>query len=143
MRKIAVLLLIPAPALAWEFSAQPVCTLTHDTGAAQLVITHDPQIPEYALSLTLTSGQWPAAPAFHISFRGGQALTIGTGRHDLSDAGQTLSVRDRGFDNVLDGLELNTTARAWSGAVAVDLSLQGAAEPVRAFRACASPPALS
>lgn len=143
MRIFALFVLIPAPAFGWEFSAQPVCTLTHDTAEARLVITHDPQGPEYALSLTLTSGQWPAAPAFHIGFRGGQALTIGTGQHVLSDQGQTLTVRDGGFGNVLDGLEFNTIARAWSGDQAVFLPLEGAAPPVRAFRACGQAPALS
>jgi hypothetical protein len=139
MRALLLLLLalIPAPALAWEFRADPICTLTHAAAAVQVIVTHDPAIGDYAIALTLAEGTWPAAPAFHIAFAGGRALTIGTDRHDLSDAGRTLTVRDTGFGNVLDGIEFNSRALAWSGAQAAEVGLDGAGPAVQAFRACA------
>lgn len=42
---------------------------------------------------------------------------------------------DRGFGNVLDGLEFNETATALLGDQAVVLSLEGAAPAVQSFRA--------
>ena len=140
---LALFALLPAPALAWEFRADPVCTLSHAAEAVQVVVTHDPMIGDYAIALTLTDSAWPAAPAFHITFAGGRALTIGTGRHALSDEGRTLTVRDTGFGNVLDGIEFNARALAWSGARGVEMGLEGAGPAVRAFRACAGGGALS
>jgi hypothetical protein len=140
--------LMAGPVLGWSFSTNPLCTLTHDAGSVRVVVTHDPAIPEYAIALTLAEATWPQATAFGIQFRGGRELSIGTDRHELSDGDRTLSVRDSGFGNVLDGLEFNTTARAVAGAavagsMAIDIPLQGAAEPVRAFRACAGGASLS
>jgi hypothetical protein len=154
MRSIAFLAallsvgLVSGPAFGWTFSSNPLCTLTHDAGRVRVVVTHDPAIQEYAIALTLAEATWPQAPAFGIQFGGGRELSIGTDRHVLSDGDRTLSVRDSGFGNVLDGMEFNTTARAIAGAavagsVAIDIPLQGAAEPVRAFRACARGAALS
>jgi hypothetical protein len=80
---------------------------------------------------------WPGSPAFGIRFEGARTLAIGTDRHRLSDDGRTLTVTDTGFGNVLDGLEFNATATATAGGVSVALDLTGAADPVRAFRACA------
>lgn len=61
---------------------------------------------------------------------------ISTNRHTLSNDDATLTVTDRGFGNVLDGLEFNETATALLGEQAVVLSLEGAASAVQAFRAC-------
>ena len=49
-------------------------------------------------------------PIFAIAFVGDSPFEITTNRHALSDDGQTLTVRDRGFGNVLNGMEFNTTA---------------------------------
>lgn len=135
--------LLPAPALAWEFRPDPICTLTHAAEAVQVVVTHDPAQGEYAIALTLPEGAWPPSPAFHIAFAGDRSLTIGTGQHALSDAGRTLTVRDTGFGNVLDGIEFNARALAWSGAQAAEIGLEGAGPAVRAFRACAEGAAVS
>jgi hypothetical protein len=143
MRLALALALLPLPALAWEFRPDPVCTLTHAEDGVQVVVTHDPLIGDYAIALRLTDGAWPQAPAFHITFGGGRSLTIGTDRHALSDAGQTLTVRDTGFGNVLNGIEFNARARAWSGARAAEFGLDDAGPAVRAFRACAGGGALS
>jgi hypothetical protein len=139
MRILALALsLIPLPALAWEFRPDPVCTIFHDSGDMRVVVTWDPgAMPAYAISMTLAQGAWPSDPAFHIAFSGGRGLTIGTGRHELTDEGRRLTVRDRGFDNVLDGLEFNLRAAAWSGNRGELLDLSGAAPAVQAFRACA------
>lgn len=141
MRLIPVLLalaplLAPLPALGWSFSPVPVCTLRHGEAGVAVTVTYDPALPEYAIELTLDAGVWPDSPAFHIAFQGGRALTIGTGFHVLSDDGRSLTVRDRGFENVLDGLEFNLTARAFAGDLSVTFGLDGAPEPVRQFRAC-------
>jgi hypothetical protein len=138
MRRIAALLfvLLPAKALGWTFSPIPVCTLRHAGEAAEVVVTFDPGIPEYAISVTLAEGRWPEAPVFAIAFLGPAGLTITTDRHVLSADGRTLSVTDRGFGNVLNGLERNAGALATAGGTTAPVSLDGAVEPVRAFRDC-------
>lgn len=138
MKRLALIFaLLATPASAWEFRAEPLCTLQHATDMARIAVTYDPSARVYAIDLTLDDGQWIADPAFHIAFLGGRSLTIGTGRHQLSEDGRTLTVRDRGFGNVLDGLEYNSGARAWSGARTILADLDGAADAVRAFRRCA------
>lgn len=137
---LTLCLILATPAAAWDFTPVPVCTLTHDSGGAALRITHDPsQADPYAITLTRPGG-WPAGPVFALRYDGGRALTIQTTRHVLSDGGLRLTVTDRGFGNVLDGLEFNATATALIGDIAEPFALEGAAEPVRAFRACATVP---
>jgi hypothetical protein len=131
------LALAPGPALAWTFSPDPVCTLAHDDPAVRIVVIHDPGPGDYAITLTLTGAVWPESPAFHITFQGPRPLTIGTGSHALSDDRRSLTVRDTGFGNVLNGLEFNADALAFAGDRRVPFSLSGAADPVRAFRTCA------
>lgn len=135
-----VLIIAAAPAAAWEFSALPVCTLSHETPEASVAVTYDPRRDQpYAITITLAQ-PWPEGPLFGIRYDGGRAQTITTDRHVLSDGGRTLTVTDRGFGNVLDGLEFNTTATAATGDRAVTLPLDGAAPEVAAFRACAAAP---
>ncbi len=128
MRFAVILALAPVPALAWEFSPDPICTLAHETDTAEIVITYDVNLPEYALSITLKNGTWADAPVFGMEFIGPRPLAIGT----------TLTVRDSGFGNVLDGLEYNAGAVAVSGATTIPMLLTDAAPAVRAFRACPS-----
>lgn len=136
MRLALALALLATPAAAWEFRADPLCTLLHDTPTARLVITRDPARPEpYALTLT-RAAPWPAAAGFAIRFQGARPFAIGTDRHRRSPDGRSLTVTDTGFGNVLDGLELGGRAVAVSGAAAEMLDLSGAAGPLRAFRAC-------
>lgn len=115
-------------ASAWTFSADPVCTL-RDT-ASGTVLTYDGA--RYRIAITAPRA-WPDAPVFTIRFAP-DGPVISTTRHRV--AGATLSVEDRGFGNVLDGLQYNDTATAIAGPVAHAIDLDGAAEPTAAFRAC-------
>jgi len=138
MRTAATLsaLLAAAPATAWEFTATPVCTLSHDAGGSAWEVTYDPGPGLYAIAITLSEGVWPEAAVFSIGFEGGRSLIISTDRHVLSEGGGTLTVTDRGFGNVLDGLEFNAAARAFTGDGEAIAELEGAAPEVQAFRAC-------
>lgn len=129
-------LLVATSVEAWEFSASPVCTLSHDTPGASVTVTWDPRRAEaYAITVT-RDVPWTGAPVFAMRFDGPRGNTIVTDRHVTGDGGRTLTVTDRGFGNVLDGLEFNDTATALLGEESVPFSLDGASEPVRAFRAC-------
>ena len=134
-RALAILLLTTAPALAWEASSGEVCELTYDGDAAQVRVTYDPAIAEYAIEIT-PDQPWVPAPIFSMRFDGPRDLTISTTRHVLSGGGATLTVRDRGFGNVLDGLEFNETAIALLGGQMVAIPLDNAAPAVREFRSC-------
>jgi hypothetical protein len=137
MRLAYVLALLAAtPLQDWEFSATPICTLTHATHETTVRVTYDPRVPEYAIALTRTAAAWPNVPVFALRFDGSRGQIISTTRHQLSEGGATLTVTDTGFGNVLDGLELNDTATALVGAAQVAIPLSGAATAVRAFRAC-------
>lgn len=135
MRNLIPLLLLANPAAAWEFTPTPLCTLTHDTPDLALKIAHDPGPPLYSLTLTLKSGKWAASPTFGIAYSGPNALSIGTDRHSID--GPTLTVQDSGFGNVLDGIEFNRIATAFTPSLALNIPLDGAAGPVQQFRACA------
>lgn len=141
MRAFAPLLLcLASPAVAWEFTPVPVCTLSHATPDAAVTVTYDPRQPEpYAIRID-RAAPWPEAPVFAIDYAGPRALAISTTRHRLSEGGTAVTVTDEGFGNVLDGLEFNTTATALLGDARVAFPLEGAAEPVRAFRACTEAP---
>lgn len=130
MRLTLALLPLAAPAAAWEFSPLPVCTLS----APQVTVTYDAALPEYAITLTLPAGDWPTGTNFAIRFDGDRPLTIGTDRHVID--GNRLTVRDRGFGNVLDGLQFNTTALAIAGDQVLVIPLGDAAPAVAQFRDC-------
>lgn len=131
-----ILALLPLPAAAWQATLGAVCVLTHETDSAALRLTYDPARPLYTIAITRKTAPWPDAPLFEMRFEGTAGLTIGTARHSLSPDGRTLTVTDRGFGNVLDGLQFNSFAHALSGGVTVSVPLAGAAAPVQAFRAC-------
>lgn len=136
LRAVAILLCTTAPALAWEARVSGrVCELIHEEDAARVRITYDPAIPEYSIAITSDDG-WSPSPTFVIHFEGPRGLTISTNRQVISGDGATLTVRDRGFGNVLNGLEFNDTATALLGDEAVAFGLNGAGPAVRAFRAC-------
>jgi hypothetical protein len=140
MRMMLLALLVASPARAWEFTPVPVCTLTHATEEASVTITFDPRQAEpYAIRVD-RAAPWPEAPVFAIDYAGSRPLTISTSRHRLSDGGTAVTVTDEGFGNVLDGLEFNTTATALLGDVREPFPLDGAAGPVRDFRACTVAP---
>lgn len=138
--RLLLALLVASPAHAWEFRPDPVCTLSHATAEASVTVTWDPRQTEpYAIRIDLAE-PWPGAPVFAIDYAGRRPLTISTSRHRLDDGGRSLTVTDRGFGNVLDGLEFNETATAILGDERVPFPLADAAEPVRAFRACTEAP---
>lgn len=136
MRLIFLLSLLATPAASWEFSPIPVCTL-RDTGAVATEVTYDGVL--YAIHLTRAEG-WPDAPVFAIRFEGAAPLTISTSRHVIE--GNRLTVTDRGFGNVLNGMQFNRTATALIGDLSVPIDLSGAADPVAAFRACPDLPSV-
>ena len=135
LRALAVLLLTATPALAWEAKTGPICELTHEDEVANVRVTYDPAVAEYAIAIT-PDRPWSPGPVFAIRFDGPRGLTISTGRHVISGEGATLTVTDRGFGNVLNGIEFNDTATALLGDRAIAFALDGAGPAVRAFRAC-------
>lgn len=143
MRHLFVFALLAAtPAAAWEAGVDgPFCTLTHAEGDTAVRLTFDPSVPLYTIAIT-SSDPWPVATQFSMSFDGLQPNTIRTDRHVLSPDFNVLSVSDRGFGNVLDGLQFNATAIAASGGTTVRISLDGAAPEVEAFRSCGQTPSV-
>lgn len=142
MRPLTLLLLLAGqPALAWDFTPGLPCRLSHDTGAAQVELTYDPTEPLYTITIRRPA-PLPDAPVFSIRFEGASGLTISTNRHVLSDGGRALTVTDTGFGNVLDGLQFNRTAVAVIGGEEIAFPLDGAPEPVAAFRACRVDPSV-
>ena len=135
LRILTILLLTATPALAWEARMGPVCQLVHEGETAHVRVTYDPAISEYAIAIT-PENRWSPGPNFFIRFDGPRGLTISTNRHMIGDNGATLTVTDRGFGNVLNGIEFNETATAQLGERAVVIGLDGAGPAVRAFRAC-------
>ncbi len=137
LRTLAVLLLTSAPALAWEARSGRVCELVHDGETAFVRVTFDPAIPEYSIAITPVL-PWLNSPVFAMRFDGPRSNTISTDRHVITGGGETLTVTDSGFGNVLNGLEFNHTATALLGDRAIAVPLDGAGSAVRDFRACAS-----
>lgn len=136
MRALIAFVLLARPALAWDFSATPVCTIFNDAPGLSVRVTYDPtQAEPYAITLTRPD-PWPVSETFGLGFTGPAAMTIGTSRHRLSEDGKTLIVTDTGFGNVLDGLAFNSAAAALAGDLAVPFDLAGARPAVEAFRAC-------
>jgi hypothetical protein len=138
---IALLCLAASPGWAWDFTPEPICTLSWADGDSSVVVTYDPRGPEYAIALTRAT-PWPREPVFAIQFEGPRGITISTSRHRLSDSGRTLTVTDRGFGNVLDGLQYNDRANAVTGSATLAVPLEGAAPAVEAFRDCTQAPSV-
>jgi len=136
LRAAAILICTAAPAFAWEARVSgAVCELTNEDKAVQVRLTYDPSIPEYSISITSGQG-WSPGPTFAIRFEGPRGLTISTQRQVISDDRATVTVKDSGFSNVLDGLEFNNAATAILGNEAVTFRLENAGPAVRSFRAC-------
>lgn len=127
--------LMPLPAIAWDFSPDPICTLRHTDVGNSVVVTFDPTTPLYTLSVTLDEGGWSDG-AFTIRFLNGSPPQIGTTRQTLSEDGQTLTVTDRGFGNVLDGLGSGVIAEMNVAQSGVTIPLDGIEPALAAFRAC-------
>lgn len=132
---VLALLLSPPAALAWEFSATSICILEHSEDAADMRLTYDPTNGEYAITVTRDE-PWPDGPVFSMRFDGRMPVFIQTDRHVTSEDGRSLTVTDRGFGNVLNGLQYNSFALSFLADEMAIVSLVGAAEEVAAFRAC-------
>lgn len=140
---IAFVLAISAlPANAWVAGiSEGICTLEHAGPDGEVRLTYDPSIPLYTIAITRAE-PWPETPVFAMRFEGPAANMITTTRHVLSEDGLTLSVSDRGFGNVLNGLEFNVATLAIAGQTATVFDLAGAAPEVAAFRACEEAPSV-
>ncbi len=135
MKRLLILCCFAMPAHAWEFTPGLPCLLNHETEEAAVELTYDPTAPLYSITIT-RAAPWPRAPVFQMRFDGLAALTISTDRQKFSADGRALTVIDRGFGNVLNGLQYNETATAILGDTTVVFPLQGAEKPVAAFRSC-------
>ena len=136
MRLALAFTLLASPVAAWDFSPSPICTLIKVTDMGEMVVTYDAALPEYTITLTLGDGKWPDASVFGMAFDGGQAIAIQTDRHILSADRRSLTVKDRGFGNVLNGLEFNTFAMGAAGDTFLAMPLAGIGPAIRAFRDC-------
>jgi len=123
---------------AWEFSPSPICTLTHSEQDIDLVLTFDPSIPEYAITVTRQMG-WPDGPFYVLGFDGPRPARLTSDRHTLSADRKSVTVRDSGFGNVLDGLANNVIAISSLGGQSATFDLSGAAPAVASFRDCPAP----
>ena len=141
MRLALTLAALPLPALAWTFSPDPICTLTWSGPDSDVTVTHDASLPEYTITVTSRDFTWPDG-IFYIRFEGARPLTISTDRQTVSDDGTTLTVRDRGFGNVLNGLQFAQSAHAGVAGTEATIDLTGIEPAITAFRACpaATPP---
>lgn len=136
MRILALFICVLAgKATAWDFTPGLPCRLSHETDDVAVELTYDPAQPLYTVTLT-RSDPWPDADVFSLKFTGLAALMISTDRHQISPDRTALTVTDRGFGNVLDGLQFNDVATALLGDKVFAISLDGAAEPVDLFRRC-------
>ncbi|MDG1117715.1 MAG: excinuclease ABC subunit B [Flavimaricola sp.] len=136
MRLALPFVFLACPAAAWEYTPVPICTLSQTTEAAEVTVTYDPALPEYAITITLLDGTWPDGPVFTLAFEGGTPLTIQTDRHALSDGDKSVTVRDRGFGNVLNGMEFSGIAVALLGDAVLPIPLTGIKGPMQSFRNC-------
>lgn len=137
MRILMFSLLFGTPAAAWQATIGEICTLAHETVSAHIFLTYDPSEPLYTLTVTRKTDAWTPAPWFAMRFEGPRQIEIATPRHALSDDASGLTVTDTGFGNVLDGLEYNATAYAFTQDRITQFPLDGAAPEVRKFRECA------
>ncbi|MFK7763665.1 MAG: hypothetical protein AB8B62_10410 [Roseobacter sp.] len=122
-------------AQAWDFTPGLPCVLTHETSTAEIELTFDPTVPLYSITVT-RDAPWPQSATFAMRFEGSNSLSISTNRQQFNADRRALTVTDRGFGNVLDGLQYNDQAIASLGDVEVAFPLEDAADAVAAFRQC-------
>jgi hypothetical protein len=131
----ALFVSLAAPAAAWTFTPGLPCRLTHATPEVEVVLTYDPRVPLYTITLTRPQ-PWPEAPVFSMTYRGPFGRRIVTDQHELGNGGRSLTVTDRGFGNVIEGLVQDNAFIAQAGDTAVSVPLAGAAGPAAAFAKC-------
>ncbi|WP_179379681.1 excinuclease ABC subunit B [Jannaschia marina] len=139
MRTLVLFLLcLPQAVAAWTFAPEPICTVADTQDAVTIEVTFDPATALYAIAFTRAAG-WPDTTTLALHFdRGMGDLTITTDRHVVE--GPRLSVTDRGFGNVLRGLEFFGRATLLMDGLTLGFDTTQAGEPVRAFRDCPATP---
>lgn len=130
-----LLLLFPLQANAWTFTPGLVCRLSHETATSKIELTFDPRVPLYTVTVSREAAL-PQADVFSMRFVGPQGRMISTNRHSFGDGNTAVTAQDSGFGNVLDGLQFNQFAEAILGDTVLRFPLNGAADPVAAFRKC-------
>lgn len=135
MTRLLILFLTASPAAAWEFTPGLPCVLRHASDTAAIELTYDPTRPLYTVTVSQAT-PFDSAPLFSMSFEGDRPLQISTDRHIPSRDGRSVTVSDRGFGNLLNGLQYNDRVAAILGTAEVSFSLAGAAPAVAAFRNC-------
>lgn len=128
-------LLVPLQAQAWTFTPGLICRLSHETQDAAIELTYDLSGPLYSLTIS-RADPLPNVEPFVMRFNGPAGRVISTNSHTFSDDQTAATAQDKGFGNVLDGLQFNDTAEAILGTTTLTFPLQGAADPVARFRAC-------
>ena len=135
MRFTLLFLLLPLQAQAWTFTPGLICRLSHETPDARIELTFDPSAPLYSVTISRDAAL-PRVEPFVMRFIGSAGRVISTNRHSFTADATAVTAQDSGFGNVLDGLQFNDTAEAILGTTTLHFSLDGAAEPTAAFRAC-------
>ena len=138
MRYLIAILILSGPAAAWDFTPGLPCLLSDQQPEADIELSYDPTQPLYSITLRRAT-PWQDAPEFALTYQGQRPLRIATNRHVLSDDGLSLTVTDRGFGNVLNGMQFNTRAIATLGDIEVTIDLTDAAGPTEDFRGCDLP----
>lgn len=136
VRSFIALLMMTAPALAWQADTGAACVVRHETDKASVVLSYEPLSGDYAIAIT-SQTPWKDSPTFAMRFDGPRYNVITTDRHTINEDRSTLTVTDTGFGNVLDGLEFNHVATAATASQLVVVPLVGAAPAIQEFRACA------
>lgn len=135
MRLILFFVLLPLQAQAWTFTPGQICRLSHETAEAKIELTFDPGLPLYSLTISRNT-RLPQVEPFVMRFIGPAGRVISTDRHEFAKGGTSMTVKDSGFGNVLDGLQFNQTAEAILGDTTLRFPLEKAANAVAAFRKC-------
>jgi hypothetical protein len=139
MRLILLLALLQfchtGQAQAWTFTPGLICRLSHETQDAAIALTYDPSGPLYSLTISRAE-PLPKVEPFVMRFNGPAGRVISTNNHSFNTDQTAVTAQDKGFGNVLDGLQFNDTAEAILGTTTLTFPLQGAADPVAQFRAC-------
>ena len=128
--------LAPLPVIAWDFTSNPICSVTHQDETIRVDLTYNHATEIYAISLTKPDAPWAKSDEFSMRFEGHRPKFISTNRHEFSADGRTITAADTGFGNVLDGLQYNTLAAAIAENERIFVSLIGAYPHVEAFRKC-------
>lgn len=136
MRTLIAFLLLGSPALAWDFSPDPICRISEKQDLVEINLTFDHASGVYAIAFTKLEAPWDQGQQFSIRFEGPRPKLIRTDRHVFSVDGYTLTARDTGFGNVLDGLQYNTLAALETGDERIFIQIHKSFPAMEAFRKC-------